>query len=120
MHELSVTESILDIVMRHAEEARARRITDIYLVLGDLASIVDDSVNFYWDMLSEDTLAEGAELHFKRVQIEMECLNCKARYQPADKDISCPECQSRKVNIIAGEEFFIESIEVEFDEDSTR
>jgi hydrogenase nickel incorporation protein HypA/HybF len=118
MHELSVTESILDIVVSHAQQANARNITDIHLVLGDLSSIVDDSVKFYWDMLSEGTLAEGAELHFQRVQTELECQECGSRYKPSGNDLSCPECNSRKINIIAGEEFFIESIEVELDGDS--
>lgn len=115
MHELTVTESILEIVIRHGEQAGAQSITDINLVIGDLSSIVDDSVKFYWDMLSEGTIAEGAALHFNRIQTEMECLECQRRYQPAGGDLSCPECASRKVKIISGEEFFVDSIEVETD-----
>jgi hydrogenase nickel incorporation protein HypA/HybF len=116
MHELTVTESILEIVVRHGEQAGAQSITDIHLVIGDLSSIVDDSVKFYWDMLSEGTIAEGAALHFKRIQTEMECLECQQRYQPSRGDLSCPACTSRKVKIISGEEFFVDSIEVEMDE----
>ncbi|MCJ7724498.1 MAG: hydrogenase maturation nickel metallochaperone HypA, partial [Anaerolineales bacterium] len=67
MHELSVTQSVLEIALRHARQNNARRITDLYLVIGELASIVDDSVQFYWDMISKDTIAEGARLHFKRL-----------------------------------------------------
>jgi hydrogenase nickel incorporation protein HypA/HybF len=118
MHEMSVTESILEIVLKHAKQAHACRITDIHLVLGDLATIVDDSVRFYWDMLAEDTLAEGAELHFERIQTEMECCDCLVRYKPPEADLSCPECQSRNVKVIAGDEFFIDSIEVEMDGDN--
>jgi hydrogenase nickel incorporation protein HypA/HybF len=118
MHELTITESILDIVLKHAGQAQARRITDIHLVLGDLSSIVDDSVQFYWDMLSEGTLAQGAELHFKRIHTEMRCQDCGIQYHPPEGDLSCPECRSRNVNIIAGEEFFVDSIEVEMDGDN--
>jgi len=62
MHELAVTESIIEIVSRHAAEAGARKVSAINLVIGDLSSIVDDSVQFYFDYLSRDTIAAGAEL----------------------------------------------------------
>jgi hydrogenase nickel incorporation protein HypA/HybF len=65
MHELSVTESILEIALRHASNANAKRITNLYMVKGQLASIVDDSVQFYWDIISKDSIAEGAVLHFR-------------------------------------------------------
>ena len=42
MHELSVTESVLEIACRHAEKAQASRVTDIYLEIGRLSSIVDE------------------------------------------------------------------------------
>jgi hypothetical protein len=57
MHELPVTESILDIAVKHARQANAQRIADIYLVIGQLSSIVDDSIQFYWDIIAKDTLA---------------------------------------------------------------
>lgn len=117
MHEMSVTESILEIVLRHAQDAEAMKVTDIHLVLGDLSTIVDDSVQFYWDMLSEGTLAEGAQMHFQRVQAEIECLDCGCTYRPSDHQLECPECRSINLKITAGEEFFVEAIEVELDGD---
>jgi hydrogenase nickel incorporation protein HypA/HybF len=69
-------------------------------------------------MLSEGTLAQGAELHFKRIQTEMRCMDCQAQYHPSEGDLSCPECRSRNVQIVAGEEFFVDSIEVELDGDN--
>jgi hydrogenase nickel incorporation protein HypA/HybF len=113
MHELAVTESILEITLRHAEAAGAQRVTDIHLVLGELASIVDDSVQFYWDMISKDTLAEGATLHFKRIRAEMECLDCGAVYHPGEGQLRCPQCDDGRVRVIAGEEFRLEAIEVD-------
>ena len=55
MHELPVTESVLEIALRHAKGAGAERITNIYLVIGQLSSIVDDSIQFYWDIVSKDS-----------------------------------------------------------------
>ena len=113
MHELPITESILEIALRHAEEAGAKKITDIHLVLGKLSSIVDDSVEFYWDIVSEGTAAQGAALHFRRVGIEIVCQACDECYHPQELDLSCPACGSRDVRITAGEEFRLEAIEVE-------
>ena len=82
MHELAVTESILDIVKRHAEQAEAERVLRIYLVIGELSSIVDDSVQFYFDFLCQDTVAQGAELVFRRLAVEVACEACGHRWQP--------------------------------------
>lgn len=113
MHELSVTESILEIALRHAKQADALRITDIYLVIGQLSSIVDDSVQFYWDIVSKDTIAAEATLHFQRVPTEVLCLECQHRYNPARGEFSCPHCQSNQIEIVTGEEFYLEAIKVD-------
>ncbi|MCB9457970.1 MAG: hydrogenase maturation nickel metallochaperone HypA, partial [Anaerolineaceae bacterium] len=56
MHELSVTQSILEIALRYGNQNGAKHITHLYLVIGDLSSIVDDSVQFYWDIISRGTM----------------------------------------------------------------
>ena len=113
MHERAVTESLLEIALRHAQQAGATRITGLYLVIGQLSSFIDESVQFYWDILSEDTIAERAMLHFRRIPVEMACLDCQSRYSPSDKDFTCPQCSSSRVKVIAGEEFLLEAIDVE-------
>jgi hydrogenase nickel incorporation protein HypA/HybF len=113
MHELPVTESLLRIARQHAEKAGAARITDLYIVIGQLASIVDDSVQFYWDLISKDTPAEGAHLHFRRIPTEMLCLNCNLRYMPTQDELACPTCGSLTVQIVAGEEFYLEAMDVD-------
>ena len=67
MHEMAVTESILGIVVRHAQRAGARRVVGINLVIGDLTGFIDESIQFYFDFLSRETVAHGAELRFERV-----------------------------------------------------
>ena len=113
MHELAVTQNILDISLRHANEAGAKKITSINLVIGEFASIVDDSVQFYWEMLAEGTIAKGAQLHFERVAGEMTCTNCKLSFHPKDTDFACPNCKSEFVQITKGDEFRVDSIDVE-------
>ncbi len=113
MHELAVTESILEIALRHAQESNARCITDLYLVLGSLASIVDDSVQFYWDFVAKDTIASGAKLHFRRIPAEFACQDCEDHFPQNGDDFACPSCGSTRIKIVAGEEFFLESIGIE-------
>ncbi|HMB22279.1 MAG: hydrogenase maturation nickel metallochaperone HypA [Chloroflexota bacterium] len=113
MHELAVTQSILDLALKHADQAAAKRVTDIHIVLGELSSNVDDSIQFYWDIIARETLAEGARLHFQRVPAEFECLNCSHKYNLAYTELVCPDCGSTRVKIISGEEFYLDAIEVE-------
>ncbi|HEY4691448.1 MAG TPA: hydrogenase maturation nickel metallochaperone HypA [Anaerolineae bacterium] len=113
MHELAITESILEIALRHAREAGAERITDVHLVIGNLSSIVDDSVQFYWDIVAAGTPAEGARLHFRRVPIEISCLDCGSRFTPGTDDLACPACHGNRIQIVAGEEFYLEAIDVD-------
>lgn len=113
MHELPVTENLLEIALRHAEQAGAKRVISLNIVIGRLASIVDDSVQFYWDIVSEDTIAAGAQLNFARLEIELECQSCYHHYQPAPDELACPICKSSNIKIVSGQEFYLESIDIE-------
>ncbi|MBI3161504.1 MAG: hydrogenase maturation nickel metallochaperone HypA [Chloroflexi bacterium] len=113
MHELSVTQSILDIALRHAQGVGAGRVMGINLVIGEFASIVDDSVQFYWDTLANGTIAQHAQLRFTRIPGEMTCANCRYSFHPSDVDFACPKCGSGFVQITKGDEFRVDSIDVE-------
>ena len=113
MHELPITESILEIAVRHGQQAHAGRVVDLYLVIGQLSSIVDDSIQFYWDIISRDTICEGAALHFERIPAQLLCLDCNHTYGFEHELTTCPHCDSSRVKVTAGEEFQLQSIEVE-------
>ena len=113
MHELSVTQSILEIALRHAQKSDAKRITDVHIVMGELSTMLDDSVQFYWDMIAEGTIAQGATLHFRRVPAELQCMACFTKYNPKEKELVCPNCGGVGAKIIAGEEFSLEAIDVD-------
>lgn len=110
---MSVTQSLLEIALRHAERADARRITRLNLVIGELATIVDDSIQFYWDIVSRDTIAAGSELHFERVPGILRCLGCEHTFPLNGRDFACPACGERQVVIAGGDDFRLESIEVD-------
>jgi len=113
MHELSITENILEIALRHAQKANALRIAHLYLVIGQLASVVDESVQFYWDIIAQGSPAEGATLHFRRIPTTLRCAQCHQQYQPSGGDFACPLCHSPQFSVVSGQEFFVEAIDIE-------
>jgi len=117
MHELPVTQGILSVALEAAQRNGARRITTINLTIGDLASIVDDSVQFYFDILSKGTIAEGAVLCFRRQPALATCVDCGHQFPiSAPLTATCSACGGTRLHISGGREFFVESIEVD-DED---
>jgi len=114
MHELAITQSIIDLAVATAERENARIITQIDLVIGDLSSIVDDSVQFYFDILSKQTLAAGAILTFRREPAIAHCLDCGAQI-PVKPPVPpfCSECGSHRVQIRGGKDFRMESIDID-------
>jgi hydrogenase nickel incorporation protein HypA/HybF len=113
MHELPIAENILEIALKYAEKSDAQHITSLYLVMGQFSSIIDDSIQFYWDIIAKGTIAEGAILNFKRIPASIQCLECSLRFTPGLDDFSCPGCGSSKIKIVTGNEFFLEAIDIE-------
>lgn len=110
MHELPITESILKIAI---SAAGGRPITAIHLRIGELASIVDDSVQFYFDILSKGTVAEGAALQFDRQPAVANCRACGHVFRPAiPLTPACPQCTSPLIAVTGGRDMRVESIEV--------
>ncbi len=114
MHELPATQGLLDVALDAARKAGASRIRSIDLVVGDLTSFVDDSIQFYFDIISRDTPAEGAELRFRREPAEGRCGECGHTF-PVKPPVPrlCPECGSLTLRIEGGREFYVDSIEVD-------
>ncbi len=118
MHELSVTQGILEVALQAARDAGAGRITAIDLVVGNLSSIVDDSVQFYFEILSKGTAAEGAVLRFRREPARAICADCGQAFDVEQLPLmpACPRCGGAHLSVTGGRSFFVESIEVEEDE----
>lgn len=113
MHEMSITQSILELALDKATEAEATRITRVNLVVGDLAGIVGECVQFYFDVLAKETIAAGAEIVIDRRPAQARCRDCEMVYEPKEGDWSCPQCGKTTVDVVAGRECYMTSLEVE-------
>jgi hydrogenase nickel incorporation protein HypA/HybF len=113
MHELGVTENIVNIALAKAGEAQANKVIKISLVVGELSGFVPDCIQFYFDSLSKDTIAQGAVLHFESVPTQLRCRDCSTTFSPQDTLWTCPECRGQSIEIFKGRELYVESMEVE-------
>ena len=112
MHELSITQNILSIALEKADAAKAKQISKINLVIGELSGVVDDCVEFYFGFLSKDTIAAQASLSFRHPPTSLRCRNCDNLFTPEDIDWTCPNCRKQEIEIVSGRELYMESIEV--------
>ena len=113
MHELGITESIVDIASNKAREAQASKVVRINLVVGELSGFVPDCIEFYFNSLSKGTITDEATLNFELAPAQFRCRYCSAVFHPQDTLLSCPKCQSHSLEIAGGRELYVESIEVE-------
>lgn len=113
MHELAITHNILNIALDEAQAAEATEITRINLVIGELSGVVGDSVQFYFDFLKKDSTAEKAVLDFKMVPAQLKCRDCQIDFSLQNSLWVCPNCQGTSIEVIAGRDCYMESIEVE-------
>ncbi|MFW6334511.1 MAG: hydrogenase maturation nickel metallochaperone HypA [Desulfosalsimonas sp.] len=115
MHELPVTESILNIVLRHAEKNSVSRVVSITLNIGELSDLEDEWIQHYFDYLSKDTLAAGARLKIERIPIILKCRNCGETVR-IEKDqlgvTDCPGCgESGNFTLVSGRQYYIKEME---------
>lgn len=114
MHEYSITKNIIDICIEEAKKSEAKIIKEITLVIGELSSFADESVMMYFDLLSEGTILENAALVFKKQPIELECKECGQKFYKQGNVFECTKCKGPGVVTgNSGNEFYIESMEIE-------
>lgn len=112
MHELAITQGMFDIVIQYATRDQAKKVTKINLVIGEMTGVVSDSVQFYLDFLSKGTVAEGAVVSFVNIPAKAKCLACANTFEVNEFQWQCPQCDGISLEIVAGKELFVESIEV--------
>ena len=113
LHELSITEHLLDHCIREAGAQGASRIRVIRLCIGQLRGIVPDCIQVYLDMLSEGTIAEGARIEAEFPPVRVLCRDCGLEGEIAPHRLACPHCGSLKLKLLSGKEFYIKSMEVD-------
>lgn len=114
MHELSLSSAIQATAEKHA---KGRPIKVVTVHVGKLRQVVPDSLSFYFDIVARGTSCEGAELILEIIPALLRCESCEHEWEPDFPTFRCPVCvNGGKVVVLSGEEFQVDSIEVEEDE----
>ncbi len=110
MHELGVTEAILDIVLRHAGGARVRT---VQVTVGGWTGYVGDSIELFWQELARGTAAEGARLEFRFEPATLKCRSCGTVFGANGCNLQCPQCGALGGEPAGGQDCTVDAIEVE-------
>ena len=113
MHELSIAEAIVAIADRHA---RGRQVTRVEVAIGHLRQVVPSALEFAFELVARGTALDGAELVLEEVPAAGRCRTCGTESRLAGFPLICPPCGSADVEVIAGEELRVESLDVEEEE----
>jgi hydrogenase nickel incorporation protein HypA/HybF len=113
MHELALSESIVDLVVSCARQERIAHVSRVMVEIGVAASVEPQALEFCFSITAEDTVAAGAELVINRIGLQASCDDCGNQYAPATLISACPSCGSFARNILAGREMRVVSFEGE-------
>lgn len=114
MHELSITESIISTVLESAEKHDVSKILKIHLEVGELNDLKSEWIQYYFDMLSRDTLAEGAQIEVHTTPSKFRCHDCGEEFPLDLKSVSkvkCPVCRGANCSLTGGSGFYIRDME---------
>ena len=113
MHEYGVTCKVIKIAEENAKQNNALKVTDIYLVVGDMSGFIGESIQMYFDVISQDSITNGAKLHIRVVRSELFCDTCQINFDRPKYSFECPICHQNGSPTQIGKEFFVEKIEIE-------
>ncbi|WP_196592968.1 hydrogenase maturation nickel metallochaperone HypA [Pectinatus sottacetonis] len=113
MHEMAMAQGVMEIVEDYAHRSNAKKVCTISLLIGEMAGVVFESLEFCFSALAKGTIAEDAEIKLKKVPLVGHCNNCGWQGHIENYNFFCPECGSAKVDIISGRELRVEYLEVD-------
>lgn len=113
MHEMSLAESVLQIIEDTARAQQFKQVRSVVLEIGALAGVEPEAMRFCFDAVTRGTMAEGAQLDIVETAGRGWCLDCEKTVPLAEQFALCPECGGGRVQITGGSEMRVKELEVE-------
>jgi len=109
-------QSVLQNAEDVAREAKAIKVSEIRLVIGEMREVLPDAMEFAFEALTPNTFCEGAALKMTMLKPRSRCLQCNREYEHDRFRWMCPGCESLATELLAGRELYIDAIEVDLPE----
>ncbi|HMK39816.1 MAG TPA: hydrogenase maturation nickel metallochaperone HypA [Bacteroidota bacterium] len=113
MHELSIAQSIAEIVLQHIPGKEGVSVRSVRLTLGAMAGVVPDSLEFCFSAIAEGTPLEGAHLEIEHVPLTAHCNSCGADGEIEPTLFACGRCGGTSLHVLSGREMQVRDIEIE-------
>jgi hydrogenase nickel incorporation protein HypA/HybF len=113
MHEMSIAQSIFDIVSKEMEKHEVTKVIAVNLKVGKMSAVVPSSLLFCWSVLTRGGHLEGAKLIIDEVPVRIRCRDCGHDSLKEDYRLVCPQCRSFAVDVVSGRELTVQDIEAE-------
>lgn len=113
VHELSIAQSMLDIVLQEAARHGATKVERVVVNVGAFSGVVPHSLRFSFDLVKKDTAADGAELVINQAPVHGECAACGHKAELSEPSVKCPACGEEKLDLTGGRDLFVEYIEAQ-------
>jgi hydrogenase nickel incorporation protein HypA/HybF len=112
MHEVAIMQDALQLILQHARRAGAARVCHVSLRIGELSGVEPDALSLAFEILTEGTIAEGAELETLREGVRYRCDCCRREFASKAGCWTCPGCGSVEATLISGRALDLVSLEV--------
>jgi hydrogenase nickel incorporation protein HypA/HybF len=113
MHEISLCQSILQVLEDQAREQGFRRVTTVWLEVGALAGVETEAMHFGFEVVMRGSLAEGASLEIVALPGQAWCMGCARTVEIEQRFDPCPDCGGYQLQVTGGDELRIKELEVE-------
>jgi hydrogenase nickel incorporation protein HypA/HybF len=113
MHELAIAQSLVEIIEQEALPYGGAKVTGVKLLIGKLSGVLPDALKFAFEAISVGGIAEGASLEIEEVPLRIRCNQCGKVFLVDDPFMTCPGCEGTDVEMVAGRELEIRSMEIE-------
>ncbi|OFZ66463.1 MAG: hydrogenase maturation nickel metallochaperone HypA [Betaproteobacteria bacterium RBG_16_56_24] len=113
MHEMSLAESMLQIIQDAARIEKFKRVKTVWLEIGQLACVEKESMRFCFDAAMRGSIAEQARLEVIETAGRGQCVKCSLEIPIAALYEACPSCGSYEIRVTGGDEMRIKELEVE-------